>query len=121
MRESKLQAKCLEWLGEHHPRDVLPANIHGGGWSAKGFPDIICCIRGHFVAFELKVGDNQMDAAQRIWRTRILTAGGRHFCPRSLNEFIQAVESVVNRSCGLEAAKHPRGAADAPSVGVRES
>ena len=97
-RESNLQSKCLDWLGEHHPNDVLPANIHGGGWSVKGFPDVVCCIHGLYVAFELKVGENDMQSDQRIWRKRILKAGGLHYCPRTLDEFISCVEDAVRRA-----------------------
>lgn len=96
MRETNLQAKCLKWLEETYPRDALAANIHGGGWSSKGFPDVLCCIGGLFVAFELKVGENQMDAAQRIWRKRIIQAGGRHYCPRTLVEFKNIVDLLVS-------------------------
>jgi hypothetical protein len=102
MRENSLQSKCLSWLGEHHPDDVLPANVHGGGWSIKGFPDVLCCIKGRYVAFELKVGENEMDAAQRIWRNRILKAGGSHYCPRSLEAFIEAVEKELEVAYGSQ-------------------
>lgn len=95
MREHALQTKCLNWLAEHHPYDVLPANIHGGGWSTKGFPDIICCIRGRYVAFELKVDANEMDGAQRIWRRRIIRAGGLHFCPRTVEAFAEEIEKIL--------------------------
>lgn len=87
VREHDLQTKCLKWLGEHHRTDVLPANIHGGGWSSKGFPDIICCIKGKYVAFELKVGKNGMQADQKVWKMRIERAGGLHFVPKTLDEF----------------------------------
>lgn len=93
MRESSLQQKCLDWLGVHQP-DVLPANIHGGGWSIKGFPDLLCCIKGRYVAFELKVGENDMQSDQRIWRKRILKAGGLHFCPRTVEEFAEIVNQI---------------------------
>jgi len=92
VRENKLQSDCLKWLEEHHPYDVLPANIHGGGWTNKGFPDVICCIKGKYVAFELKVGENQMDGAQRLWRKRILRSGGQHHCPRTLEAFKEIIE-----------------------------
>lgn len=102
MRENSLQRKCLHWLGEHHPDDVLPANMHGGGWTNKGFPDVLCCIRGRYVAFELKVGENQMDDAQKIWRKRILAAGGSHHCPRTLEAFIEAVEKELEVAYGSQ-------------------
>lgn len=97
MRESRLQQKCLDWLQENYP-DILAANIHGSGWSNKGFPDVLCCINGLFVAFELKVGLNEMDAAQRLWRKRILRAGGTHLAPYTLDEFIENVRSIMHDS-----------------------
>lgn len=95
VRENNLQSDCLAWLREAHPGDVLPANIHGGGWSEKGFPDVICCIRGLYVAFELKVGENEMSGAQRLWRKWILRAGGQHYCPRTLAAFQEIVERIL--------------------------
>lgn len=86
MRENALQDKCIDWLRTVHP-DIVLANIHGGGWGAKGFPDLITCIHGRFVAFELKVGNNDMDAAQRIWKKRIERAGGVVYKPYTLEEF----------------------------------
>ncbi len=32
---------------------------HGGQYSTAGIPDIICCYKGLFVAFEAKVGKNK--------------------------------------------------------------
>ncbi len=95
MRENRLQEKCLNWLQECHP-EILAANVHGSGWSNKGFPDVLCCIGGRFVAFELKVGLNEMDSAQRIWRNRIQRSGGIHFAPYTLDEFKENVRSVLH-------------------------
>ena len=91
MRESKLQQECVKYLKS---KGIYYINIHGGGWGAKGAPDIIACINGKFVAFELKTGDNDMRPDQRIHRKRIVTNGGRHYCPRSLQEFISIVREV---------------------------
>lgn len=95
MKESSLQTEALKWLKNEHKNDIAVANIHGGGWTAKGFPDLICCIKGKYVAFELKVGENDMQPDQRIWKSRILRAGGLHFCPRSLEEFKKDVEEIL--------------------------
>lgn len=90
MKESLLQYECLEYL-KRYP-DILAVNIHGGGWSAKGFPDLVVCVNGRFAAFELKVGENGMQTDQRIWKKRIERAGGLHFVPRSLGEFVKLIE-----------------------------
>lgn len=90
MKESKLQQDCIKYLKS---KSIYYVNIHGGGWGAKGAPDLIACIHGKFVAFELKVGDNDMQPDQRIHKKRIETNGGSHYCPRTLEEFINIVES----------------------------
>lgn len=68
MRERELQKKCIEYL-KHH--DIYYINKYGDGRSAKGCPDLLCCINGKFVAFELKVGNGKMKPDQRIHKLRI--------------------------------------------------
>lgn len=94
MKERDLQHACIKWVKEQHP-DVLVVNIHGGGWSAKGFPDLICCVCGLFVAVELKVGDNEMQPDQQIWKKRIENAGGIHTCLRTLGQFQFLIQTLA--------------------------
>ncbi len=61
--ESLLQKKCIAYLKE---RGFYHINVYGGGRTAKGAPDLITCIGGQFVAFELKVDNNQMQPDQVI-------------------------------------------------------
>lgn len=91
MRESKLQDKCIEYLKN---QGIYHINIYGSGRTAKGAPDIICCINGRFVAFELKVEDNEMQPDQVIHKRRIERNGGIHYCPRSVGELMEVVEYV---------------------------
>lgn len=91
MRETKLQKKCIDYL---QSQGIYYINIYGSGRTAKGAPDIIACINGKFVAFELKVDNNDMQPDQRIHKRRIVKSGGQHFCPRSLQEFISIVREV---------------------------
>ena len=91
MRESKLQQDCIKYLKS---KGIYYINIHGGGWSAKGAPDLIACINGKFVAFELKVGENEMQPDQRAHMKRIKANGGLHYCPRTLDEFIQIIDEL---------------------------
>lgn len=91
MKESSLQSKCIEYLKS---KGIYYINIHGSGWGAKGSPDLITCINGKFVAFELKVGDNEMQPDQRIHKRRIEKNGGQHYCPRTIDEFIKIIGRV---------------------------
>lgn len=91
MKESKLQDKCIEYLKS---QGIYHINIFGSGRTAKGAPDLICCINGRFVAFELKVEDNEMQPDQVIHKRRIERNGGIHYCTRTLEEFISKVEGI---------------------------
>lgn len=89
--EKKLQDKAIRYLRE---RGIYYLNLYGDGWSGKGKPDLIACINGRFVAFELKVGKNDMQDDQKIHKVRIERSGGLHFSPYTLDEFIQIVEDL---------------------------
>lgn len=89
--EKKLQDKAIRYLRE---RGIYYLNLYGDGRSGKGKPDLIVCLGGRFVAFELKVGFNDMQADQMIHKIRIERSGGLHFSPYSLDEFIKIVEGL---------------------------
>ena len=91
--EKKLQDKAIEYLKVNK---IYYINQFGNGWSAKGAPDLIVCINGRFVAFELKVGENDLQDDQKIHRIRIRRSGGLHYAPYSLEEFIEIVEGLKN-------------------------
>ena len=89
--EKKLQDKAIRCLKE---RGIYYLNLFGDGMSGKGKPDLIACINGQFVAFELKVGANDLQDDQKIHKLRIERAKGKHFSPYTLDEFIQIVEDL---------------------------
>ncbi len=62
--------------------------------SGKGKPDLIVCIKGQFVAFELKVGANGLQDDQIIHKIRIERSGGLHFSPYSFEEFKKIMEDL---------------------------
>lgn len=89
--EKKLQDKCIDYLKRNR---IYYLNLYGDGFSGKGKPDLLACIKGKFVAFELKVGANDMQDDQRIHKLRIERSGGLHFSPYTLEEFIAIVKEV---------------------------
>ena len=90
-REKQLQDKALRYLRE---RGIYCLNLYGDGMSGKGKPDIIACINGRFVAFELKVGTNDMQDDQKLHKIRIERSNGLHFAPYTLIEFIEIVTAL---------------------------
>lgn len=92
--ESTLQKKCIEYLKS---KDLYYINKYGDGRSGLGAPDLIACVNGRFVAFELKVGNNVTSKAQEIHKKRIERNGGQHYTPYTLDEFIECVEKEVHK------------------------
>lgn len=91
MREKAFQDKAIKYLKS---KGVYHINQMGNGWSAKGAPDIVACINGRFVSFELKIGKNTMQDDQKIHKLRIKRSGGLHYSPYDLEEFISIVEGI---------------------------
>lgn len=91
--EKKLQDKVIRYLRE---RGIYYLNLYGDGFSGKGKPDIVACINGRFVSFELKVGFNDMQDDQKIHKLRIERSGGLHYSPYTLSEFKSIVEDLLN-------------------------
>ena len=89
--EAKLQDKAISYL---KGRGIYYLNLYGDGRSGKGKPDIIACINGKFVAFELKVGENDLQDDQKIHRIRIKRSNGLHYAPYTLEEFVSIVEDL---------------------------
>jgi hypothetical protein len=90
--EKNLQDKVISYL---KGRGIYYLNLFGDGWSGKGKPDLIVCLNGRFVAFELKVGENDLQDDQKIHRIRIRRSGGLHYAPYTLEEFITIIEELL--------------------------
>lgn len=52
---------------------------HGSQYTGAGIPDILACIRGHFVAIEAKVLPNRPSPAQLVHMSQIIDSGGIGF------------------------------------------
>ena len=91
--EKRLQDRAIDYL---KGRGIYYLNLFGDGWSGKGKPDLIVCLDGRFVAFELKVGENNLQDDQKIHRLRIKRSGGLHYSPYTYEEFINIVEDILD-------------------------
>jgi penicillin-binding protein-related factor A (putative recombinase) len=65
---------------------------HGGLYGTAGVPDIICCYKGKFIAFEVKAPDGKTTVLQDATIKRIRGAGGSAYVVRSVEE----VKSIIN-------------------------
>ncbi|MDU3434301.1 MAG: VRR-NUC domain-containing protein [Peptostreptococcus sp.] len=91
--EKKLQDKAIAYLKK---QNIYYINQFGDGFTGKGKPDLVTCINGRFVAFELKVGKNNLQDDQVIHKRRIERSNGLHYAPYTIEEFIEIVEELQN-------------------------
>lgn len=75
-------------------RGIYVIKVHGDPYQPSGEPDLICCVRGRFVALEAKIEGNQPTALQGHQLRRIRDAGGRAVVVWSVEQAIEAVEHV---------------------------
>lgn len=71
--EGKVKAKVVKLLKERGVYYFFPATF---GMGRSGVPDIVCCVRGHFLAIECKAGKNKPTALQERELEAIRVAGG---------------------------------------------
>ena len=69
---------------------------HGGSYGSAGIPDIICCYRGRFVAFEVKTEKGRTTALQDMNIRKINEADG-------IAVVVRSVDDVKNVIKGMEA------------------
>lgn len=67
---------------------------HGGMYGTAGIPDVICCHKGRFVAFEVKTETGKATLLQEITLRRITEAGGKAVLVRSLDEVKAVMEDL---------------------------
>jgi Holliday junction resolvase len=71
--EKKVKDKVTKLLKERGVYYFFPATF---GMGRSGVPDIVCCVRGHFLAIECKAGKNKPTALQEREIEAIRAAGG---------------------------------------------
>ncbi len=76
--ESNLQKKVLKYIRTTYKQDAWFLNVAGSAVQRSGVPDIICCIKGHFIGLELKRedGSGRPSQQQLIECNKIMQAGG---------------------------------------------
>ena len=88
--EGKVKVAVVKLLHRYNAYYFFPAT-HGYGRS--GVPDIVCCIKGKFIAIECKAGKNTTTALQDREINRIRTAEGHAMVVNEHN--IDLLEQVL--------------------------
>ena len=74
MRLLKRTPRCFCW------------KEHGGMYGTAGIPDVIACVNGRFVAFEVKTKTGRLSKLQEVTLGRIRDAGGKAYMVKSAAE-----------------------------------
>ena len=102
--EGKVKVAVVKLLHRYNAYYFFPAT-HGYGRS--GVPDIVCCVKGKFVAIECKAGKNKPTELQEREIAAIKEAGGialvinetnLHELKEVLEQFTGVSDSAENKS-----------------------
>lgn len=67
---------------------------HGGMYGTAGIPDVICCHKGLFLAFEVKTQTGKATLLQEITIKKIVEAGGIAALVRSVDDVKKILEEL---------------------------
>lgn len=93
MLEKSITNKILKYL-KSQP-ECFAFKEHGGMYGTSGIPDIICCYKGKFMAFEVKTEKGKLSKLQEITIEKIRQAGGVAFKVTSLEEVKGILKGVT--------------------------
>lgn len=67
---------------------------HGGMYGTAGIPDIICCIQGYFIAFEVKTSVGRLTVLQQKTINKINTAKGKAYKVTGVQDVSNILDSL---------------------------
>ena len=92
MKEKTITNKILRYLKEQPC--CFAFKEHGGAYGTAGIPDIICCYKGKFVAFEVKTPRGKLSKLQEIIIQKIKNANGIAYKVTSLEDVKEILENL---------------------------
>lgn len=90
--ESGIQARIIKAVKK---RGGWVLNTHGTVFGRNGVPDLIVCLRGHFIAMEVKQPGGEARPLQRYELRKIREAGGKAFVVESVADAERAMDEVL--------------------------
>ena len=84
MREKEITTAIMRYLKT--VPEMFCWKEHGGIYGTAGLPDVVCCYRGRFVAFEVKTATGRLSKLQEVTIAKIKATGGAAFKVTSVDE-----------------------------------
>lgn len=94
MAEKEITAVILRYLKT--VPDCFCWKEHGGMYGTAGLPDIICCIGGRFVAFEVKTESGKLTKLQETTIRKIKDSKGAACKVTSVKEVKAVISGLKN-------------------------
>lgn len=96
--ESNLVNKVKDYIRTTYRRDAWFFKVAGSATQRSGIPDILCCIKGKFIALELKRedGSGRPSPQQIIECEKIKDAGGYPLISGNFDEIKNFISGIVN-------------------------
>lgn len=90
MLEKQVENQIKKWLEQNNHWYF---KVHGGAFQKTGVPDIIACVKGKFVAIEVKRSNGGIvSELQKAQMQKIKSCGGVVGVARSLDEFLKILK-----------------------------
>ena len=93
MLEKEIQSKIVQWINRQPGMFVI--KTHATAYSQVGIPDLICCVKGRFVAMEVKRPGGTTSKIQQLMIQKIISANGIAGIVHSLDEAIELIGRVM--------------------------
>ncbi len=77
--EAKIKKYIMDKLNATFKDDIVVVNIHQSQYASRGVSDILCCIKGVFVALEIKTPQGRLTPLQTKFIEDVKYAGGIAF------------------------------------------
>jgi hypothetical protein len=102
--ETELQNQIIAHLNNTFPKvrcwrnsnmtGRMPSGYYAHAGLPKGSADIICCVKGKFLALEVKMPGKQPSEEQEKWGAEVTEAGGVYEIVHCINEAVDAVKTL---------------------------
>lgn len=80
-------------------KGIWHVKYFANAFTSVGVPDILACVKGHFVGIEVKTDVGRLSEIQKYQADKIIQSGGSWFCvrPCTFENFKKDIEMLLNR------------------------
>ena len=96
MREKVIENRIKDTLTTMYPNVWFFKHAASAAMKV-GIPDIVCCIKGHFVGIEVKQEKGIQSDVQKVCMNNIRNAGGEYWIVWSYEDFVQQFNKFARR------------------------